>query len=122
MSRILESEAWFLSIELGGNTVLSGGRENWSWLDACVLCGKGKGNPHTERTCRLTILVSKLHISFHHCHQEPWGEADFITWKSPQTARKVIQNLVSWVIHLKMFCYRCNVVENGLITYYMLLI
>lgn len=75
-----------------------------------------------ERTCSLTILLLKLYVSFYRGHQEPWSEADFITWKCSQAARKVVQNIVSHVIDLKIFYYRCNDVENGFINYYMLLI
>lgn len=45
MSRVFDTEPWFLSIELSGN--INGGTDNWSRLDACVRCGKGKGT-HTQ--------------------------------------------------------------------------
>lgn len=48
MSRVLESETQVLSIELFSNTMLNGERNNWSWLDACVSRGKGKGNLPSE--------------------------------------------------------------------------
>lgn len=112
------------------------GFERWAWWQyrakwrerqlelARCLCAlwKRKKNLHTERTCRLTTLVLKLHISFYHCHQEPWGKADFITSKSSQAVRKVVQNIVSHVIELQIFYYRCNDIENGLINFCMLLI
>lgn len=110
--------------------------EHWAWWQyhakwrerelelARCLCAlwKRKGNLQMEWTCRLTILLLKLCVSFYHGHQGPWGEADFITWKCSQAARKVVQNIVSHVIDFKIFYYRCNDEENGLISYYMLVI
>lgn len=54
--------------------------------------------------------------------EAPRSEADFITWKFSQAAREVVQNIVSHVIDFKIFYYRCDDVENGLINYYLLLI
>lgn len=86
--------------------------EKWrlSQPDASELCGKGRGNPHTKQAFGITVCVLNLHMPC--SHWEPQMEADFITWKSPQVARKVAKNIAS---SLKTH-YRKSNAENSLIT------
>lgn len=49
MSRVLESETWFLSSESGGNTVLNTERSGGCASLMPVCSGKGRGNPRTKQ-------------------------------------------------------------------------
>lgn len=111
MSGVSESEPWFLSTKPRGNTVLNAGREVEAEPAWCFWAlWEGKGNPHTKQAFGITVCVLNLHMPC--SHWEPQMEADFITWKSPQVARKVAKNIAS---SLKTH-YRKSNAENSLIT------